>query len=159
MNKLSAFRFIALPLLLIVGFFVGFGSGTILAAAFPAVQTHDTSQAAMPAVATACPNTGLTGAALQEDKLFCNPAVVIYAPCTPAIIGNGGLIYTAAIGAANRHIMVGSPEQCGPSVDWSGLPLVAYVHFGNGNFHAEMHGDNVVRIYDTSGGTNRQVYP
>ena len=154
-NKLSAFRFIALPLLLAVAFMVGYVSPI-------SAQERVTRSATMPAIAsTACSETGLTGAALQENKLFCNPniAATTYAPCTAAIIGDGGLIYTAAIGAANRHIMVGTPMQCGPSNDWGGLPLVAYVHFGNGNYHAEMHGDGVVRIFDTSGGSNHQVYP
>jgi hypothetical protein len=150
-NKLSAFRFFALPLLLAVAFLLGYVSPI---SAQERVATHPV----MPAVTTACGETGLIGAPLQENKLFCNPAPVIYGTCPPTSVMDGNIVYTAAIGAANKHVMVGEVLSCAPSNDWSGLPI-NYVSFSNGNFHAEFHGDNVVRIYDTSGGRNAQVYP
>lgn len=130
--------------------FVVLLGGSAAVFAHPSAVTHP----AIPAiVSTACSETGLTGSALQENKLFCNPVVVFYAPCTG--VPDGGIVYTAAIGAANKHIMVGTPVLCTPSNDWSGLPII-YVEFNGGEFHAEYHGDNVVRIYNA---LNQQVYP
>ena len=131
------------------------GSGVVFA------HERVVTQAMVPAFAApACTETGLTGSALQENKLFCSFSTTLVNNSATCVtnMGDGGIVYTAAIGAANRHIMVGTPTQCNPSNDWSGLPI-SYVEFSNGNFHAEFHGDNVVRIYDTSGGSNRQVYP
>lgn len=156
MKHLSAFRFFALPLLLIVGFLGGFVPGTILAASIPAVQQHDTTQASMPAIVASCSETGLTGPALQENKLFCNSTVVTVGTACAADMVDGGIVYAAAIGAANRHILVGTEEQCSPTDNWSGIPIND-VEFSRGFYHGEIGPDGIVRIY--RGDTNAQVYP
>ena len=119
-------------------------------------HTRTSSHVAVPAiVTTACSETGLTGADLQENKIYCNSSPIVVAPCLITDIQDGSIFYTAAIGAANKHVMVGTVMLCTGSNDWSGLPII-YVEFSNGEYHGEAHGDNVARIYDAN---NHQVYP
>lgn len=131
--------------------------GLVVLATIPAAvfaQPHSAAHPAVPAVSPACPDTGLTGAQLQENLLFCNTGAVSTTSCPAGALVDDGIVYNAAIGAANRRVMVGSPTLCTGSVDWSGLSI-GYVEFSS-EFHAEFHGDNVVRIYDA---LNHQVYP
>lgn len=98
-----------------------------------------------------CTLTGLSGPALQENLLYCANGTNI-APST----------YHESIQlAANKHIIVGTPEFVTETVDWNNCQ-VTDVEFTRG-FHAEHHnagstcaGDFLVRIYDPF---ERQVWP
>jgi hypothetical protein len=93
-----------------------------------------------------CANV-LTGAAQQENLLFCQSTIE----------PDGGPVYQQAINAANHHIIVGSPTFAATSVDWSNSQIT-YVEFSFGG-HMEcvivgcatgaihVYGDNNNRIF------------
>ncbi len=97
---------------------------------------------------TVCTMTGLTGAALQENDLYCANGTNI-APST----------YPQAIMLAQtKGIVVGTPKQVSTVHDWRGV-LRVDVEFGRG-YHAEHYLDNPNNIppwiYDPEG---HQVWP
>lgn len=86
-----------------------------------------------------------TGPALQENDLFCQNL--------PTGIIDGGLAYLAAeSAAANARVIVGTPINDYPSVDWGGH-AITYVEFSSG-FHMEYSG-NFVSIFNQQ---NQRVY-
>jgi hypothetical protein len=99
--------------------------------------------AGLPFSHAACNETGLVGSAQQENLVFCQSGIE----------DDGGLVYTAAIAAANHRIIVGTPISSMASVDW-GNTAITYVEFTSG-IHAEYHADNVIRFYNAA---NQQVF-
>src|SRR6266487_6928796 len=92
--------------------------------------THSHSGAVR--VVPVCVDTGLTGAAQQENGLFCSTNIL-----TGVTTNGAGSVYQAAIHiAAAKHIVVGTPTSVVQTVDWVGIPIT-YVTFTNGSFHAE----------------------
>src|SRR6266851_7996155 len=99
-------------------------------------------------VQSVCTMTGLTGAALQENDLYCANGTNI-APST----------YPQAIMLAQtKGIVVGTPKQVSTVHDWKGV-LRVDVEFGRG-YHAEHYLGNPNNIppwiYDPEG---HQVWP
>jgi Collagen triple helix repeat (20 copies) len=110
----------------------------------PGGPTGPTGPSGLPFSHAVCAETGLTGAARQENALFC----------TSGVAPDGGLIYTRSIAMANAtHLVVGTPIASTPSFDWNGA-AITYVEFTSG-YHAEYHADNVVRFYNN---LNHQVF-
>ena len=101
------------------------------------------------AQSTVCTMTGLTGAAQQENLLYCANGTNI-APST----------YPEAIALAQmKNIVVGYPTMVTSTVDWPGVP-VTDVEFSRG-YHAEHHcgcngTDAIVRYYSPE---DIQVWP
>ena len=95
---------------------------------------------ARPAVAAVgnCVETQF-GPAEQENTLFCQSPL--------GATDDGNFLYVAAINAANARLIAGTPLDDTPSFDWGGSPI-RYVEFSSG-LHAEYHGDDIVRFYDT----------
>ena len=97
----------------------------------------NTGPSGIPFTHAACTETGLSGAAQQENLLFC----------LSGIEPDGGVVYKAAIALAkNYHLIIGTAISTAQTVDWNGL-TITYDEFTSG-FHAEYHADNVVRIYN-----------
>ena len=99
-----------------------------------------------------CIDTGLTGPALQENRLFCSTDRI-----TGAIANCCFSVYPAAIDLARvKHIVVGTPRWLTTTVDWAGKP-VSYVEF-SGSFHAWHYNDGsgVVVIDDQY---DKRVWP
>lgn len=93
----------------------------------------------IPFSGSACKETGLTGAALQENDLFCVSAV--------GAALDGSNVYKAAIGmAANVHLTAGIPLSSNSSVDWGGNAIM-YVTFTSG-FYMAVWPDGTVRVFN-----------
>lgn len=100
----------------------------------------------VPFSGSACKETGLTGAALQENDLFCVSTI--------GTLLDGSNIYKAAIGmAASVHLTAGIPISSNHSVDWGGNPVM-YVTFTSGYYMTVTPG-GTVRVYND---LNHQVF-
>lgn len=121
-----------------------------------------------------CTDTGLTGAAADENNRYC-PATTSYtqfsAGSTPVTVNDSlaPSTYQAAISLAKaKNIIVGTPLIVSESVDWHGCPktVVAFTsgywaeHYNQGD--ACNGGNLTVRYYSplvTSNGVPIQVWP
>lgn len=107
------------------------------------------------AQSTVCTRTGLTGAAEQENLLYCtsNAAVLAVAGSAPVtMIDGASSTYNAAIDLAQaKNIVVGTPWLVTETVDWHGVQKT-YVEFSSG-LHAEHYNpsNGHVQIYTYTG--------
>jgi hypothetical protein len=107
------------------------------------------AQSQHPAFVT-CTLTGLTGAAEQENLLFCNVNGI--AGVTNPTTDCCGSVYKQAIHLAQQKgVVVGYPLAVIQTVDWAGTPIT-YVPFSSG-LHAEHFNPSggFARIYDVYG--------
>ncbi len=126
----------------------------ILISACASLNT-DTTHANIPATSV-CTETGLTGAALQENMLFCSTNKV-----TGAVMNCCPSVYRQVIDLARKkNIVVGTPMGDTTTVDWHGV-TITYVYFTSG-YYAWHHNDGsgIVVIDDPRGPNGfTQVYP
>ena len=128
-----------------------FFSAFLILVALLAVPVTVFAQTSTPAQVPHVPLTNCTenqaGSAQQENLLFCQTAA--------GVSFDGQFVYDAAISAANRRVIVGTPLNfpAYDSVDWGGH-AIKYIEFSSG-FHMEYNvGSTDVHVYNT---LNRQV--
>jgi hypothetical protein len=112
-------------------------------------QTAQHHAAKAPAFVT-CTLTGLTGAAQQENLLFCNTNGIAGVP-DPTTDCCGSVYKQAIHLAQQKAIVVGYPLAVIQAVDWAGV-AITYVTFSSG-LHAEHYNpsNGIARIYTPYG--------
>lgn len=97
--------------------------------------------------ASICTLTGLTGAAQQENLLYCDTNAI-----SGVVTNAAPSTYMQAIHLAQQKgVVVGTPTSVSQTVDWAGAP-VTYVEFSSG-LHAEHWNPSrgICRYYDAYG--------
>ena len=128
--------------LLVVIATLAFTMGTMVHTPSASAQTLTRAQAA-----SICIDTGLTGAAAQENLLYCDTNAI-----TLVVTNAAPSTYQQAIHLAQQKgIVVGTPTSVSQTVDWANVPIT-YVEFSSG-LHAEHWNPSqgICRYYDAYG--------